>query len=169
MPLDVITTSTDTPVVVEEVPVVLEDTPVVVEEVPVVLEDTPLVIEEVSPYVTTIDELISFRDAIVQKEQQDKAAIMSVFSPSAELLREKLFAWASSGFSPMFTLLTTQIIPPGLCSDNTQRDLVPYIDFLLGSQTMESMIQTLEQRVGGIKFSYNIIQLNVICLTVIKQ
>lgn len=167
MPLDDITTSTDTPVVVDEVPVVVEEVPVVVEEVPVVVEEVPIVVEEV-PYITTIGELVSFRGAIVQKEQQDKAAILSVFSPSTNILREKLFAWAANGFPPMSTLLTTQIIPPSVCSDNVQRELVPYIEFLLDSKTLESAILTLEERVDGINFSYNITQLNVVCLTVIK-
>jgi hypothetical protein len=147
VPLDDITTSTDTPVVVEEVPAVVEEV----------------------PYITTIGELVSIREAVIQKEQKDKDSLLSVFVPASDVLRQKLYSWAVNGFPAMSTLFSTQIIPPGVCSDNTQRDLIPYIEFLLDSQTLSSLIQSLELRVEGIKFSYNIIQYNVICLTVIKS
>jgi len=150
------------PVVDDVVPVVDDVVPVVDDVVPV---DVPVV---PAPYITTMDELMSMREAVLQKEASDRAALMSVLAPSPEALRQALYAWALRGFPPMSTLFSAAIFPPSVCSDNTARDIAPYMEYLNGSQPIASLIQALEERVEGINFSYNVVQFNVLSLVVIK-
>ena len=178
MPLD---TSTDTPVVVEEVPVVVEEVPAVVEEVPVVVEevpavveevpvvveDTPLVVEEVSPYITTLDELVSIREAVIQKEQRDKTALQSMFQPDASKLKTHLIEWASKGFTSDYVVFASQIDPPNVCSDGQTRGFYDYAIYLLGS-SFEPFLALLNSQVLGVVFNFFLRDTNTIGVNVTK-
>jgi hypothetical protein len=128
-----------------------------------------VVVADAGPqYIVSMDELVSLRSAVLAKEAADASALRSVFQPDAGALRARLVDWAAAGFPHTFTLFSAQIFPPSACSDSVQRDLMPYIAFLVGSAA-EDLVKTLEQQVLGIQLSFNVVQLNVVCLTVVRQ
>lgn len=151
---------TDTPVVVEEVPAVLE-------EVPVVFEDTPLVVQEVSQYITTLDELVSIREVVVQKEQRDKTVLQSMFQPDAAKLKTHLIEWASKGFTSDYVLFTSQIDPPNVCQDGQTRGFYDYAIYLLGS-SFEPFLALLNSQVLGVVFNFFLRDMNTIGVNVTK-
>jgi hypothetical protein len=153
VPLDDITTSTDTPVVVEEMPAVFED--------------TPLMVQEVSPYITTIDELVSIREAVIQKEQKDRTALHSMFQPDGAILKTQLIEWASRGFLSNHVVFTSQIDPPSICSDGQTRGFYDYAIYLLGSQ-IQPFLDLLNSQVLGVSFNFFLRDTNTIGMNVTK-
>ena len=125
------------------------------------------VVDSGPTYIVSMDELVSLHSAVVAKEAADASALRSVFQPDPASLKARLVDWAAAGFPPTFTLFSAQIFPPSACSDNARRDLMPYIEFLLGSGA-EDQVKILEEQVLGINLSFNVVQLNVVCLTVIR-
>lgn len=119
-------------------------------------------------YIVSMDELVSLRSAVLAKEAADASALRSVFQPDAGALKARLVDWAAAGFPQTFTLFSAQIFPPSACSDNAQRDLMPYIEFLLGSG-VDELVKTIGEQVLGISLSFNVVQLNIVCLTVVRQ
>jgi hypothetical protein len=127
-----------------------------------------VVVSDAAPqYIVSMDELVSLRSAVLAKEAADASALRAVFQPDAGALRARLVDWAAAGFPHTFTLFSAQIFPPSACSDSVQRDLMPYIAFLVGSGA-EDLVKTLGEQVLGIQLSFNVVQMNVVCLTVVR-
>jgi hypothetical protein len=119
-------------------------------------------------YITSLEELLNTRGAITRQENTDKTSLLSVFQPSPSTLKNRLIVWASLGFPAYWTVFTTQINPPSVCSDGETRGFYPYLLFLLNNP--ESVyLSNLNTQVPGVTFSSFIGQLNTIGLSVIKS
>jgi hypothetical protein len=119
-------------------------------------------------YITTLEELVNTRGAIVQQETVDKASLLSVFQPNPTTLKTQLIVWASLGFPEYWKVLSLEINPPNVCSDGETRGVHAYSCYLLDSP-IDVFIDNLNTQVPGVKFSSFISNTNTIGLSVIKS
>ena len=125
--------------------------------------------EDTGPvYITTLEELLNTRDVIIQKENTDRASLLSVFQPNPGTLKNRLIVWASLGFPGHWSVFTSRINPPTVCSDGETRGFYPYLLFLLNNPE-NVYLSSLNAQVPGVTFSFFIGQLNTIGLSVIKS
>ena len=131
-----------------------------------VAEPPPL--EETGPvYITTLEELVNTRGAIIQKESVDKYSLLSVFQPSPSSLKTRLVIWASLGFPNDWSVFTAKIDPPSVCSDGETRVFHLYLRYLL-DHSDDIYLTNLNTQVPGVRFSFFTGELNTIGLSVIK-
>lgn len=150
----------------------MDDVPISIEPVvdvfleEAVTEEPPVIASEVSKIIT-IDELSQLRDAMVQKELKDSAAILSILNIAPEDLRTKLYIWAASGFASLFELFRYKIEVPAICSDGQSRELIPYIEFCIGGSLSDKLAQ-LQSLIIGIRIDFIISDKNTIILAISK-
>jgi len=136
------------------------------------MEDTSSVVDitstELPQYITTLEELVNTRGAIIQQETVDKASMLSVFQPNATTLKTQLIVWASLGFPEYWKVLSLEINPPNVCSDGETRGVHAYSRYLLDSP-IDVFLDNLNTQVPGVKFSSFISNTNTIGLSVIKS
>ncbi len=122
---------------------------------------------EPSPYITTIDELVSTQGAIVRKEIDDLVALSNLFEPVPATLKASLITWASQGFPANWVVGTAQINPPVVCSDSQTRGFYEYVLFLI-KNPIQPFLDALNARVPGVTFNFFLKDVNTIGLSVIK-
>jgi len=136
------------------------------------MEDTSSVVDitstELPQYITTLEELVNTRGAIIQQETVDKASLLSVFQPNPTTLKTQLIVWASLGFPEYWKVLSLEINPPNVCSDGETRGVHAYSRYLLDSP-IDVFLDNLNTQVPGVKFSSFISNTNTIGLSVIKS
>jgi len=123
--------------------------------------------EPESPYITTLEELMSTQGAIVQKEANDKVALLKVFNPERSSLKLLLTNWASQGFPENWVVNTVQANPPMVCSDSQTRRFYEYVLYLLGSP-IQPFLDVLNAQVPGVTFNFFLKDVNTIGLNVSK-
>jgi hypothetical protein len=122
---------------------------------------------EASPYIVTIDELMSTQGAIIRKEIDDTAALTNLFQPEPAKLKLALVTWASLGFPANWVVGTAQINPPVVCSDSQTRRFYEYVLFLL-KNPLQPLLDALNAQVQGVTFNFFLKDVNTIGLIVIK-
>ena len=122
---------------------------------------------ELPQYITTLEELVNTRGAIVQQETVDKGSLLSVFQPNPETLKARLIVWASLGFTPSWIIFTQQVNPPPVCSDGQIRGFYDYVRYLIGSD-IAPFLTKLDSQVPGVTFNFILRDINTIGLNVIK-
>jgi hypothetical protein len=122
---------------------------------------------EASPYIVTIDELMSTQGAIIRKEIDDIAALTNLFEPEPATLKTSLITWASLGFPANWVVGTAQINPPVVCSDSQTRRFYEYVLFLVKSP-IQLLLDGLNAQVQGVTFNFFLKDVNTIGLSVIK-
>jgi hypothetical protein len=120
-----------------------------------------------APRIATIDELTASLEAVVAKENQDKAILSVLIKAPRETLRGALFQWAAAGFPLSYIVKSFTIVPPPTCSDGVTRDIYQYINYCLGVDLGDLMV-TLQSKAIGIAFNYSIVDFNVLNLHVGK-
>ena len=144
----------------------MSDTPPEPEFIP--SNDQPVIPSpEPSPYITTIDELVSTQGAIIRKEIDDLVALSNLFEPIPATLKASLIVWASLGFPANWVVGTAQINPPVVCSDSQTRGFYEYVLFLIRSP-IQPFLDALNSRVLGVTFNFFLKDVNTIGLSVIK-
>ena len=68
-----------------------------------------------SPYIATLDELLSSYESTLAKETADKTALSVLVNPSREAFRTPLFQWAAAGFPNGYIIQSISINPPNIC------------------------------------------------------
>jgi hypothetical protein len=125
-------------------------------------------LEESGPtYITTLEELVNTRGAVIQQESVDKASLLSIFQPNPSTLKTQLIIWASLGFPDNWKVFSVKVNPPIVCSDGETRGVCPYVFYLLDSP-VDVFLTTLDTQVPGVKFSFFVADMNTIGLSVIK-
>lgn len=127
----------------------------------------PYVAPEPSPYITTIDELMSTERAIIRKEIDDLVALSNLFEPVPATLKTSLITWASLGFPANWVVGTAQANPPVVCSDSQKRPFYEYILYLIKSP-IQPFLDALNARVPGVTFNFFLKDVNTIGLNVSK-
>jgi hypothetical protein len=125
----------------------------------------PLPPPEPSPYITTIDELVSMQGAIVRKEIDDIAALTNLFQPQPATLKLALVTWASQGFPANWVVNTAQINPSVVCSDSQTRGFYEYVLFLIKTP-IQPLLDELNAQVPGVTFNFFLKDVNTIGLNV---
>jgi hypothetical protein len=120
---------------------------------------------EPSPYITTIDELVSMQGAIIRKEIDDLVALSNLFEPVPATLKASLITWASQGFPANWVVNTAQINPPIVCSDSQTRGFYEYVLFLVKSP-IQPFLDELNAQVPGVTFNFFLRDTNTIGLNV---
>ena len=140
--------------------------PVIPEFIP--SNDQPVIPSpEPSPYITTIEELMSTEQAIIRKEIDDLVALSNLFEPVPATLKTLLITWASQGFPANWVVGTAQINPPVVCSDSQTRGFYEYVLFLIKSP-IQPFLDALNARVPGVTFNFFLKDVNTIGLNVSK-
>lgn len=125
-------------------------------------------LEESGPtYITTLEELVNTRGAVIQQESVDKASLLSIFQPNPSTLKTQLIIWASLGFPDNWKVFNVKVSPPIVCSDGETRGVCPYVFYLLDSP-IDVFLTILDTQVPGVKFSFFVADMNTIGLSVIK-
>jgi hypothetical protein len=106
-----------------------------------------------SPYLMTIDQLVSQSSSNLSQEMIDSKALAPVIRPST--LVYYLPMWASVGFPDNCSILTINLNPPSPCPDGTPRTLYDYISFLI-SADLDGTISNLNTQLLGIVISYTL-------------
>jgi hypothetical protein len=132
------------------------------------MEDTVVTDVGVPAYITTIDELMSIRDVVLQTEAADRAALNTMFNPDPGVLKSKLVEWASKGFLPYSVLSTIQLTPPTTCSDGNARGFYAYALYLLDSP-LEPLLETMSTQVLGVTFKFFLRDTNTIGINILKD
>ena len=122
---------------------------------------------EASPYIVTIDELMSTQGAIIRKEIDDTAALTNLLEPEPATLKTSLITWASLRFPANWVVGTAQINPPVVCSDSQTRRFYEYVLFLVKSP-IQPFLDALNARVPGVTFNFFLKDVNTIGLNVSK-
>jgi hypothetical protein len=120
---------------------------------------------EPSPYITTIDELVSMQGAIIRKEIDDIATLTNLFQPQPAALKLALVNWASQGFPANWVVNTAQINPSVVCSDSQTRGFYEYVLFLVKSP-IQPFLDALNAQVPGVTFNFFLRDTNTIGLNV---
>ena len=108
-----------------------------------------------SSQVITFEELVSSKEAILQKETNDRFNLINFLTPSQGNLRAALLRWAAVAFPDCYELFSMPIQPPDQCSDGVVRETFQYIEYLLG-KPISDYISVLMTKVSGFQFSYSI-------------
>jgi hypothetical protein len=102
-----------------------------------------------SPYIATLDELLSSYESTVAQETVDKSALSVLINPSRESFRPQLFQWAAAGFPSGYIIQTIPINPPNICSDGVTRNVGKYVEYCIGTD-LGSVIQSMSALMTGI-------------------
>jgi hypothetical protein len=92
-----------------------------------------------TPTVLRLDDILSHSAVLLQKETADAAALAGVGTPDMNSLRDRLVAWAVTGFAGSVRVAEIEISPPPKCSDGVTRDLADYIQFVSGKNIYEHL------------------------------
>jgi hypothetical protein len=104
--------------------------------------------------IATLDELMSTRAAVVNKEAEDRATLAPLLNESRETLRAPLFQWASEGFPDIWIVQSFTLEVPPTCSDGISRNIYEYFEYCLGT-TLGDLIAALQPKLTGIQISYS--------------
>jgi hypothetical protein len=119
---------------------------------------------EVSPYIMTIDELMTSREVLTKKESDDKAIVDTIDRPNTTELKAKLLQWATLNFPDAYAVFSVTVNPPPVCSDGVTRGLYDYIQFCSGVSIAEKLA-SLQGKMQGIQvlnsYSGNTITIHV--------
>jgi hypothetical protein len=119
--------------------------------------------------VATITGLLGIREALLRKEVDDKALLLSMFQPTDDDLRNALVHWATVGFPDQTTIRSVQINPPPKCADGEIRNFYHYSLYLLNIQSLTELTDALDIRVEGMNFDFTLTDINMIHLIVSKE
>lgn len=89
------------------------------------------------PDILSLDDLLNDQSVILQKEDQDKNAILAISNMTTSQVRPMLLQWATQGFPGLFEIYRLNVTPPSACSDGVIRNLPEYIEFCSGKQLHE--------------------------------
>jgi hypothetical protein len=103
-----------------------------------------------SPYIATLDELLTSYESTVAQEALDRSALSILTNPSRESFRPQLFQWAAAGFPSAYIIQSISVNPPNICSDGVTRNVGKYVEFCIGTD-MGSVIQSLTSLMTGIQ------------------
>jgi hypothetical protein len=107
-----------------------------------------------SPYIATLDELLSSYESTVAQETIDKSALSVLINPSREAFRSQLFQWAAAGFPSGYIIQSILINPPNICSDGVTRNVGKYVEYCIGTD-LGSVIQSMSALMTGINPSWS--------------
>jgi hypothetical protein len=102
-----------------------------------------------SPYIATLDELLSSYESTLAKETADKSALSVLINPSREAFRTPLFQWAAAGFPNGYIIQSISINPPNICSDGVTRNIGKYVEYCIGTN-LGAVIQSMAALMTGI-------------------
>lgn len=88
----------------------------------------------------TLDDILTTREVLLQREAADKAKLEAISAMSLEELRTKLIGWAVAGFPNNYVIQTLSIAPPTACSDGVSRSLTEYIEFCSGKTFADHLV-----------------------------
>lgn len=108
------------------------------------------------PPAITIDELLSLKEVIQKKEDQDRVICTQIVLPYG-VLKEKLYDWACAGFPSAYEISKIIIFPPNKCSDGVTRNMNDYIFFLSGKRIHEH-IQLIQEQLSGIQVGASVVE-----------
>jgi hypothetical protein len=108
-----------------------------------------------SPYIITLDDLVSSVNTITEKEAQDKQALSILVTPDSNTITNSLYQWAKLGFPAIYPILTISINVPAKCSDGQTRGLYDYITYVLGHPISDD-VPLLQAKLPGMKLSYSL-------------
>ena len=108
-----------------------------------------------SPYIITLDDLISSVNTITEKEAQDRQALSILVTPDSNTITNNLFQWAKLGFPAVYPILTISVDVPSKCSDGQTRGFYDYITYVLGHPISDD-VPLLQAKLPGMKLSYSI-------------
>lgn len=91
------------------------------------------------PTVLRLDDLLSHTMVLLQKEAADAASLASIGNPDMNAMRDRLVAWAVTGFAGSVRVAEIAINPPSQCSDGVSRDVADYIQFVSGKTIYEHL------------------------------
>ena len=106
-----------------------------------------------SPYIVTLDELITGIPIGVSQETINATALAPILHPSSFVFSLKL--WASVGFPANGQLFAINLHAPSPCPDGSPRTLYDYISFLI-SADLDKTIANLNTRLLGIVVTYTL-------------
>lgn len=107
-----------------------------------------------SPYIATLDELLSSYESTVAQETTDRTALSILINPSRESFRPQLFQWAAAGFPSGYIIQSISINPPNICSDGVTRNVGKYVEYCIGTD-LGSVIQSMAALMNGINPSWS--------------
>jgi hypothetical protein len=102
-----------------------------------------------SPYIATLDELLSSYESTVAQETADRTALSVLVNPSRESFRPQLFQWAAAGFPNGYIIQSISINPPNICSDGVSRNVGKYVEYCIGTN-LGAIIQSMTALMTGI-------------------
>ena len=108
-----------------------------------------------SPYLLTLDQLMSTQTAATQQETNDRTELQAIVTPNMGQLNPLFIQWATAGFPENYTLLSFTINPPSPCSDGTTRNVYDYISYLIGTDISEAVTK-FDGFFQGMTIAYNI-------------
>ena len=117
------------------------------------------------PPTITLNDILSAREVLIQRETEDKGKLEGIASISIEELRTKLIAWAVAGFPNNYPIRTISVTPPSPCSDGVVRNLADYIVFCSG-KTLTEHIAPLQTTLPDITvtFTYSADTISVVVI-----
>jgi hypothetical protein len=107
-----------------------------------------------SPYIATLDELLSSYESTLARETADRSALSVLVNPSRESFRTQLFQWAAAGFPNGYIIQNISINPPNICSDGVTRNVGKYVEYCIGTD-LGSVIQSMSALMNGINPSWS--------------
>jgi hypothetical protein len=92
-----------------------------------------------APLILRLDDILSHSTVLLQKEAADAASLAAIGNPDMTALRDRLVAWAVTGFAGSVRVADIAITPPPQCSDGDVRDLADYIQYVSGKNIYEHL------------------------------
>lgn len=92
-----------------------------------------------APSILRLDDILSHSTVLLQKEAADAATLAAIGNPDMSMLRDRLVAWAVTGFAGSVRIAEIAVVPPPQCSDGVTRDLGDYIQFVSGKNVYEHL------------------------------
>ena len=109
-------------------------------------------VSEPSPYLFSVDTILSEYEIVSQKEASDRAILDTIEFPNVDDLGAKLVDWARRGFPDIFPIFSIVISPPAKCLDGVSRSLFEYTDYIMGISIGDKMSR-LSAKLGGMSVS----------------
>jgi hypothetical protein len=110
-------------------------------------------IEPPAPTVLRLDDLLSHSTILLQKEAADAASLAAIGNPDMNAMRDRLVAWAVTGFAGSVRVAEVEVSPPPKCSDGVTRDLADYIQFVSGKNIYEHL-SVLAQKLPDFRVAF---------------
>lgn len=120
--------------------------------------------------ILTIDDLITNADVVRSKEALHRriiSTLSTVFNDSDT--KDKMVAWALTGFRPAFTVKEFDFEPPVVCSDGVKRDLAEYLNFVSTPYRVSDHFSAVEACLPGIQVTYSLPSPKIMLLHVTKK